>query len=179
MMNRCCKCKELKDQSCFWKLKSGPNGMQRKCKDCMRVWREQNREAVREKKREIYVAKKSAYAIRGRENHLLRKFGITQQQYNAILNRQFGGCGICRVKPSGRHFAVDHDHVSGRVRGLLCDRCNRLIGLAKDNATVLSAAASYVAGNAGREGHMFKEILYPEALEAPGVRIEIKPVEAS
>jgi hypothetical protein len=170
MMRKCGSCKTPKDASEFWKG-------QRRCKDCMREWRRHNRIAVSATKHAIYVANKSAYAIRGRQNHLKRRFGITESQYQAVLSRQFGGCGICRQKPGRKHFAVDHDHASGRVRGILCDRCNRLIGLASDNSIVLSAAAAYVAGNAGREGHMFKDVLYPEALEAPGVRIQISPVE--
>ncbi len=53
--------------------------------------------------------------------------GITDEGYAAMLAEQGGGCAICGSTPKTRRLHVDHDHASGRVRGLLCHRCNRAL----------------------------------------------------
>lgn len=82
---------------------------------------------------------------------LKRKYGITIAEYDTMLAAQGGGCAICGTKTNtyrgeARHFAVDHDHDTGRVRGLLCQTCNRMIGLAGDSVERLKAAARYLGG---------------------------------
>jgi hypothetical protein len=57
-----------------------------------------------------------------------RKFGITPEKYHAILSSQGGVCALCRKSPEKKRFAVDHDHNTSIVRGILCDSCNRLLG---------------------------------------------------
>lgn len=66
-----------------------------------------------------------------RKSRLLRTFGISAEDYNVLLNQQDNACGICGVSAAefDRRLAVDHDHSTGKVRGLLCGRCNRLQGL--------------------------------------------------
>ena len=62
-----------------------------------------------------------------------------------MLERQGGTCAICERTPgSGRKFAVDHDHVTGNVRALLCGRCNVAIGMAGESATRLKKMAEYL-----------------------------------
>ena len=75
-----------------------------------------------------------------------RKFGITAEELAALLLKQNGRCAICRTKePSGSgDWAIDHDHVTGQVRGLLCTRCNLAIGLLRDDPKVITAALRYV-----------------------------------
>lgn len=70
-----------------------------------------------------------------RRRHLERRFGLTQEHYDALLLAQNGRCAICR-KPETRNgssgklapLSVDHDHVTGKVRGLLCGSCNYALG---------------------------------------------------
>ena len=85
---------------------------------------------------------------RQRRAYGLRRFGLTPEGYDTLLAAQGGGCAICSTRdPGGRwgtHFAVDHDHDSGSVRGLLCSRCNVMLGNAKDDPERLRAAASYL-----------------------------------
>jgi Recombination endonuclease VII len=64
-----------------------------------------------------------------RKRKLARKFGITPEQYEAMLHRQNGVCALCHNPPNGIRLAVDHDHRSGKVRGLLCTRCNQTLGM--------------------------------------------------
>lgn len=83
---------------------------------------------------------------RRREYALKRKFGITGLQYEEMLKGQNGKCAICEIAKckSGRAFAVDHDHATGAVRGLLCKDCNLLLGRAGDRVPVLKAAIRYL-----------------------------------
>ncbi len=80
--------------------------------------------------------------------NLRRKFGITREDYDAMFLAQGGLCAICR-KPGGRRrLAVDHNHVTGEVRGLLCNGCNLHVA-AVENHEWLAAAEHYLL--AGKE----------------------------
>lgn len=59
-----------------------------------------------------------------RRSELKRRFGITPEQYDEMLAEQEGVCAICGKEQGGRTLAVDHDHSTGEVRGLLCTTCN-------------------------------------------------------
>lgn len=79
--------------------------------------------------------------------HLKRAYGISLDDYDQMLARQQGRCAICPAdKPGGRgpHWHVDHCHETGRVRGLLCARCNAMLGGARDNPTSLLRAVDYL-----------------------------------
>jgi hypothetical protein len=74
-----------------------------------------------------------------------RQFGITHDQFLAMLDVQNGMCAICGDGNSNnRQLGIDHDHATGAVRGLLCDRCNPMLGYARDRIEVLQAAISYL-----------------------------------
>jgi hypothetical protein len=77
---------------------------------------------------------------------LIRVFGITLEDYERMLLAQNGVCAICRQpeRIKNRSLAVDHCHVSGRVRGLLCSRCNSGIGHLGDDPARLRAGADYL-----------------------------------
>lgn len=62
-----------------------------------------------------------------RARKLMVRYGITSEEYDHMLDMQDGRCAICRRSPRSKHLAVDHDHTTGHVRGLLCDRCNRIL----------------------------------------------------
>jgi hypothetical protein len=81
-----------------------------------------------------------------RDMELRAKFGITLEQYQYLKTTQKDCCAICRVDFNmlSRDPDVDHDHRSGAVRGLLCSRCNLMIGLARDDASILQNAAFYL-----------------------------------
>ena len=77
-------------------------------------------------------------------------YGLTAEQYEALLAHQGGVCAICGGERRYR-LNVDHDHVTGRVRGLLCRRCNKLLRDVRDNSVVLARAAHYVHDNPARD----------------------------
>ena len=93
------------------------------------------------KKREGYCPDKNASAM------LKRNYGITLADYDRMVEKQNGKCAICETtEPSGNgaRFAVDHDHKTGEVRGLLCFDCNSGIGKFKDDAALLTSAIEYL-----------------------------------
>jgi len=80
-----------------------------------------------------------AHAGVARATQMKVKFGITAEDYASLLAAQGGVCAICGSPPNGRALAVDHDHATGAVRGLLCDGCN--LGLGHIEAHIERAAA--------------------------------------
>lgn len=86
-----------------------------------------------------------------------RRYGITPADYDALLEKQGGVCAICE-SPScatGRRLAVDHDHNTGHVRGLLCAACNLLLGKARDDIALLTRSIAYLKDptNGSRTNH--------------------------
>lgn len=77
--------------------------------------------------------------------HLKKNYGITAEEYNLLLEKQGGVCAIC-AEPctSGKRLAVDHNHKTNIIRGLLCGKCNRGIGNFLDNTDLLLAAVEYL-----------------------------------
>jgi hypothetical protein len=91
-----------------------------------------------------------------RNKYLLRKYGITIERYEEMLDGQGGRCAICLCRPRTRVLAVDHDHLTGQLRGLLCGRCNHgLLQFAQEDITILKRAIeyllSYLEGNSDKE----------------------------
>jgi hypothetical protein len=82
--------------------------------------------------------------LRSKHHYLKRMFGIGIAEYEAMLEAQGGCCAICGQKDEWFKLAVDHCHVGGYVRGLLCSQCNRGLGLFRDDPQRLKAAASYL-----------------------------------
>lgn len=80
---------------------------------------------------------------------LTKKFGLTQEGYSCMLGTQMACCRLCRVRlhPMTKQCCVDHNHITGQVRGLLCRNCNFGLGHFRDNPGVLRAAADYVENN--------------------------------
>jgi hypothetical protein len=107
-----------------------PNSRKSKCKEC-------------DKKR---VAE-NYDPIKYQEQHLKRSYGITLNEYNQMLVDQNHKCITCgTTDPGGKHgkFMVDHCHSTGKVRGLLCKRCNIALGEVGDNVNVLQSMIEYL-----------------------------------
>lgn len=81
-----------------------------------------------------------------RERSLRKSFGIGLKDYNEMLVKQGGCCAICGTDScsTGKSFAVDHDHQTGRIRGLLCRSCNTALGQFKDSIAMLQEAIKYL-----------------------------------
>jgi Recombination endonuclease VII len=110
-------------------------------------WSVRNREKHYEICKKTIAKNKEHYSKRHRKYLLSKSYGITEEDYNAMLMSQNYCCAICGTdKPTGKWkvFAVDHDHETGQVRELLCNECNRGIGLLKDSPELLIKAADYL-----------------------------------
>ncbi len=137
---RCYKCKEEKPftDEFFVKSKNNKSGLKTECKKCHNIrtkeWRKRNKEKI------INKAK-----IRNRRN----KYNITNKQYNNILEKQNNRCAICGIHKSklDKNFAVDHDHKTGEIQGLLCNACNLMLGCSKDNILILIKASKFLLKN--------------------------------
>lgn len=81
-----------------------------------------------------------------RRNNIKRWYGLTTEEYEELLARQDGGCAICSSREHALEYrlAVDHDHITGQVRGLLCHRCNLGIGQFQDDIDLLKKAIKYL-----------------------------------
>ena len=106
--------------------------------------RHDNPEARRERYRLYHRDRKIARD----HQQKLQDRGITQDDFDALLERQGGLCALCGGYNSriDRELALDHDHNTGQVRGLLCDRCNLALGWCFDDPDFLERAAIYVRG---------------------------------
>ena len=96
---------------------------------------------------QFYCGKK----CRGKNSYYQRVYGITEAEYEAMKKEQNNKCKICdsegfAIGKNGHteKLAVDHDHVTGKIRGLLCHNCNRALGLLQDNVDVILKAAEYL-----------------------------------
>lgn len=137
----CTKCGEVKPLEQFSPHATGKLGRRPWCKPCnaaqARRWARVNRERATERRR---------------VSQLPRQYGITAEDFDRMLAQQSGVCAICGSDEpnahgrTGRKFrlSVDHCHSTGRVRGLLCQRCNRAIGLLGDDVGLLQAAIDYL-----------------------------------
>lgn len=141
-MKKVCKeCGIEKEITEFYKDARTPGGFRHQCKECKNkktvVWRENNRERYNRVAREHH--KKHYQKFR------LQRYNIVPQDHTDMLIAQNGVCAICSKPPAGkRPLVVDHDHHTGKVRGLLCYGCNRLLVLLDDQA-LLTAALAYIA----------------------------------
>jgi len=99
------------------------------------------------KQREKHQRRNHKTPHAARANAVQREYGLSWDQYLAMVAAQGGRCSICSEHPSGRRSSlhVDHCHKTGRVRGLLCSKCNAGIGMFGDDARLLSAAIRYLA----------------------------------
>ena len=123
-------------------------------------WKLNNPEKVKQIAKEYYAKNKERILLRnrlreeqaptthGRNRHYKHKYGITLAQYNEMAQQQGHVCAICKeAETSNRNLAVDHDHSTGKVRGLLCVNCNSALGKLKESTTLLQSAINYLDGH--------------------------------
>lgn len=139
-MKTCKTCGEEKPLDQYHKMKKAKDGLQHFCKPC-------NNQIQRDRR----AKKLDQHQAYMKNWQLQNKYGITLDDYNTMAQSQEGLCAICRQPQRGgndrtRELVVDHDHVTGKVRGLLCTSCNRGLGFFGDRAELLRNAADYIEG---------------------------------
>lgn len=140
-MKKCTTCGEQKSLDMFYKSATYKDGLSYRCKTCdyaaRNAYHKKHYHLVREKLR---------------ANQRKSKYGLDEEAFTLLLAKQGGKCGICFIELSqefGRHhlpnkLVVDHCHVTGKVRGLLCTKCNKGIGLLGDSIDSLYKALEYL-----------------------------------
>ncbi len=121
----------------------------KKCSDCNKTKSLNNFHPKNRIKKTYFSICKKCYRKRVLNNSLLRKYGITLKQYKRLVKRGGGLCDICGDSPKGRwsKLNIDHDHRTGKVRGLLCHTCNTGLGMFMDNSKTIKKAARYLRIN--------------------------------
>lgn len=102
------------------------------------------RECGRIRHRQYYKENTSSISGYNRSKKRLSRYGITVEEYISLLENQNSKCAICKRIQLTKSLAVDHNHKTGKVRGLLCGNCNLALGLLEDNATFLQAGIDYL-----------------------------------
>lgn len=140
-MKQCSVCKETKDLSEFYNYKSTKDGKSYRCKSCDNKarlkWATNNPEKSH---------------LSQRERNLRHRFGVDLQWYEEQLKKQNYCCAICGTKENkvvrgariDLSFAVDHCHKTGKIRGLLCNQCNRALGMFNDSVELIHKAINYL-----------------------------------
>ena len=158
----CIECGECKPFADFYRQEGMRDGHRNNCKTCHagahRAWYRRNREyeiarvgkwqkenasRVNDVQRRNRARRGEEYRRLEREGHLRRKYGLTQNMFEALVSAQLGNCAICGANVD-LELHVDHDHRTKKVRGLLCGKCNKAIGLLNDDPELLLAAKVYL-----------------------------------
>lgn len=136
---RCPRCSCIKPLAEFYKSTKN-KGSSTHCAVCMRaIAKERHKKNARERK-DRYSRDREKI----RDRILMSKFGISLLEYRAMLELQGGVCAICGGVDKNKSLAVDHDHRTGKVRGLLCGRCNPAIGFLTDCTELAKKLISYI-----------------------------------
>jgi hypothetical protein len=130
---RCPRCRTERPLDQFYADRSRKDGKFFICKPCHKA----------------YSATVKPRAKRAARKHQLSRYGVTEEQYAQMIEAQRGLCAICeQPNTNDRQLAVDHDHSTGAVRGLLCTGCNASLGRFHDSTHILRRAVDYLNSHA-------------------------------
>ena len=171
---KCNACERDLPLESFNKCTSITRGYQYKCKECTAIynssekvkakkreeikqWRKDNPEKKKEQKKRHYEKHHEKCLKRSKEWYhtnkdryrngaMLRKYGISLEEYNALREQQNYECALCKKHEDENYqgLVIDHSHVTGKVRKLLCTSCNVGLGMFQDNPELLEKAAEYL-----------------------------------
>jgi RNase P subunit RPR2 len=115
----CGRCKQFKLNADFRKKKQSWDGLDSYCKSCGTEY-------------EAFRLRKALY-------------NMEREEYDALFSKQNGKCASCGgINSNGRSLGVDHDHITGEIRALLCGNCNAALGFLKDNPNLVAALLKYI-----------------------------------
>lgn len=140
-MKKCVGCGEYKDLSAYapnGKTRKGTQKYRSRCRDCESK-RQYRIRSVKTNKDRYTTDRLKGYRVK-------HSFGITYEDWVNLMESSEWKCEICgrTIETSGRTLAVDHCHKTGRIRGVLCQRCNCAIGLMNDDPAILQNAIQYL-----------------------------------
>ena len=153
---KCSKCGDPRPLGQFNNNAAKPDGKQSWCKRCCAAQkktpsgRASNRISFAKWHKEQKTDDPAGYYTRRREYNLRYLYDLSPQEYEQLHRKQKGLCAICkqpetaRLRGVLRRLSVDHCHREGHIRGLLCCRCNRMIGMVRDDISLLRLAIAYL-----------------------------------
>jgi formylmethanofuran dehydrogenase subunit E len=152
LSKRCSKCNELRDIRFFNRGKECKDGYRGVCKVCRKnntdaekAYYVLHKEEINRRGRMWYRHNKDRHKRLSEKRHLFKKYGITPEKVEQMRLNQSNRCAICKHEfqnKKDRH--IDHDHSNGKIRELLCSKCNVGIGMFGDDTSLLSTAIEYL-----------------------------------
>lgn len=138
---KCTLCKQEKDISCFHKNTTRKSGLQSRCKDCQKItgkeWFKNNPEKIKEYDKRRYP-KHEGWRRQ-------RRYGISPEEFEKKFESQGRKCAICKsVDPGWKNWCLDHNHVTGENRGILCNGCNAAVGFSRESEIILLSIIDYL-----------------------------------
>lgn len=133
---KCSECKKFKPYIEFNKLSNTWNGLQRRCKDCSSLVINDHNSKNKNKRKEVLL-----------KSRLKRKYKTTIDEFKKMYYTQNNTCSICKLVFDDIYdsrVCVDHDHRTGKIRGLLCNKCNSAIGFLNEDVETLNRAIEYL-----------------------------------
>ena len=140
---RCTKCGETKSLDKFYKCWKTRDGYQWQCKECHKVYRKTHKGKSVQKR---YTQTPKGKKVNKRKK-LKHNYGITLADYDKMYEEQNGVCAICGgTNLNGQRLCIDHNHITKKVRGLLCIGCNHKLSIVEDKE-FLEKANNYLKSN--------------------------------
>ena len=136
----CTKCNLFKIWDKFPVNSKGKNGRKSVCSECTNA-------AQRAYCKRMSEANPEQWSQWRREKHLKSFYGLLPEEYELMVVQHNNCCAICKKEPD--KLFIDHCHTNGHVRGLLCQHCNTLLGMAKDSVVILQGAVKYLEKDYG------------------------------
>jgi len=146
ILKKCAHCGETKDVKEFYKRTVSPDGFGVYCKLCDNVKSNEYRVKFKDKIR----AQRKSFREKNKKRLSVTKnragIKLSVEEFDELLNERGNCCEICGLHHTkmNRRIAIDHDHKTGKMRGFLCDTCNRGLGLLKDNEQIVEKTLNYL-----------------------------------
>ncbi len=155
-MKMCNHCHQTRPLDSYSKNRISSDGLQLRCKDCDKEYGYRGRVKHNDQRKLHYQRNREKH----RANSLYRRYGISIERYDELYQQQNGRCKICAIVSidNYKRLAVDHDHITGEVRGLLCIKCNGGLGIFRDDISLLLKAVEYLAFYQGRKNEALLKI---------------------
>lgn len=125
-------------------LLNPPTLIRKKCVRCGKIRHTKNFPRANSQKDGYSSWCKSCTRSYNGESYIRNSYGMDKGQYNDFINSRHSRCDACGDKVAGTNRHVDHDHKTGRVRGLLCRRCNWMVGASEDGLEILTRVGDYI-----------------------------------
>lgn len=175
MLKECTECKKIKWFWDFYNDKNNKEfGLRAQCKKCLikrnkkyktkhkkrlkeyyKNYRKDNIDYIQKYQKEYYKNNRKTLLEKqkkaSKERHYIINYGITLEERDKIIIKQNNKCKICKKSfdenKRRKYPCVDHNHKTKKIRGILCDNCNKMLGHAKDNIEILKLAIKYIEDN--------------------------------